>query len=134
MLASGCIGTISIGNGITFDGCQPIDTAWGNRQGAIESFNTQGIRVPYLVMTGDPYFGMRFSAVRGLALGDDGMVSEAEEMMRSLSADLAAEEAALAANAGDEDFVSRDDDAEVAAAPQDPENLETSALPIIPRP
>ena len=72
--------------------------------------------------------------VRGLALGDDGMVSEAEEMMRSLSADLAAEEAALAANAGDEDFVSRDDDAEVAAAPQDPENLETSALPIIPRP
>ena len=69
MLASGCIGTISIGNGITFDGCQPIDTAWGNRQGAIESFNTQGIRVPYLVMTGDPYFGMRFSAVRGLALG-----------------------------------------------------------------
>ena len=35
--------------------------------------------------------------VRGLALGDDGMVDEAEEMMRSLAADLAAEEAALAA-------------------------------------
>ncbi|KAH8175154.1 pectin lyase-like protein [Sarocladium implicatum] len=71
VLAGGSIGasTISIGSGITFEGCQPIDTAWRNGRGAIESFNTQGVRIPYLTMTGGPYFGMRFYGVRGLYLG-----------------------------------------------------------------
>lgn len=71
VLAGGSIGegTISIGSGITFESCEPIDTAWRNGRGAIESFNTEGVQIPYLTMTGGPYFGMRFYGVRGLSLG-----------------------------------------------------------------
>lgn len=96
--------------------------------------------------------------VRGLALDDEGMVAEAEEMMRSLSADLAAEEAALASDiAGDgfgdepEEGPQEDDDDDglrsvnhldeprqghdagnpSAGEQSDQEDLETSALPVI---
>ncbi|MFP5316292.1 MAG: phosphotransferase [Actinomycetes bacterium] len=99
--------------------------------------------------------------VRGLALGDEGMVAEAEEMMRSLSADLAAEEAASAQAAHDADVDSGDSpgddvnfrdagtkevpDAQAAGASgrrtgeamtnaSDSPDLETSALPVVPRP
>ena len=110
--------------------------------------------------------------VRGLALGDEGMVAEAEEMMRSLTDDLAAEEAALAAGAEDDGLIDSDGFAEghgdspanaedagaggartgsmparsdVGALKDEPggraneslgdqENLETSALPVVPRP
>lgn len=110
--------------------------------------------------------------VRGLALDDANMVAEAEEMMRTLSADLAAEEAALAAEAADElaaehHGVTEGNEDEpgdahdgptgsvstgdaparpnagaaegeaigtVTSVPQDPEDLETSALPVVPRP
>lgn len=71
VLAGGSIGegTISIASGITFEGCEPIDTAWRSGRGAIESFNTESVQIPYLTMTGGPYFGMRFYGVRGLSLG-----------------------------------------------------------------
>lgn len=93
--------------------------------------------------------------VRGLALDDKTMVAEAEEMMASLSADLAAEEAASTdtASAGDAsgsgDVRTIDDDGESIrrGEPSEPgsrknsgdsdrswnhhESLETSALPVV---
>ena len=71
VMASGSIGanTISIGSGKTFEGCGTIDV--GNRagHGAIESLDTTGVSIPYLSMTGDPYFGLRFYGVTDLKLG-----------------------------------------------------------------
>ena len=70
-MASGSIGanTISIGSGKIFEGCGTINV--GNRagHGAIESLNTQGVQIPYLSMTGAPYFGLRFYGTKDLVLG-----------------------------------------------------------------
>ena len=72
VMASGSIGasTISIGSGKTFEGCGTINVANRKGYGAIESVNTVGARIPYLTMTGDPYFGLRFYGTRDLFLGD----------------------------------------------------------------
>lgn len=71
VMASGSIGanTISIDSGKTFEGCGTIDV--GNRagHGAIESLDTDGVSIPYLSMTGNPYFGLRFYGVTDLKLG-----------------------------------------------------------------
>ena len=71
VMASGSIGasSISIGSGKTFEGCGTIDV--GNRagHGAIESLNTDGVSIPYLSMTGNPYFGLWFYGVKNLSLG-----------------------------------------------------------------
>ena len=71
VMASGSIGanTISIDSGKTFEGCGTIDV--GNRagHGAIESLDTNGVSIPYLSMTGNPYFGLRFYGVTDLKLG-----------------------------------------------------------------
>jgi hypothetical protein len=71
VIASGSIGanTITIGSGKIFEGCGTINV--GNRagHGAIESLNTQGVQIPYLTMTGNPYFGLRFYGTKGLVLG-----------------------------------------------------------------
>lgn len=71
VLASGSIGasTLSIASGKTFEGCGTIHTGWNAGRGAIESLNTDGVRIPYLTLTGGPYFGLRFHGVRDLALG-----------------------------------------------------------------
>ncbi|KAF1811599.1 hypothetical protein P152DRAFT_459538 [Eremomyces bilateralis CBS 781.70] len=71
VIASGSIGTstISIGSGKIFEGCGTINAALKNGRGAIESLNTQGTQIPYLTMTGDPYFGLRFYGTRDLVLG-----------------------------------------------------------------
>ncbi|KAI0020242.1 hypothetical protein F4780DRAFT_374282 [Xylariomycetidae sp. FL0641] len=72
VIASGSIGagTITIDSGKIFEGCGTIDV--GNRagHGAIESLNTVDVQIPYLTMTGNPYFGLRFYGVQGLALGE----------------------------------------------------------------
>ncbi|KAI1810497.1 hypothetical protein GGS20DRAFT_183431 [Poronia punctata] len=72
VMASGAIGenTISIESGKTFEGCGTIDV--GNRagHGAIESLDTTGVQIPYLSMTGNPYFGLRFYGTQDLVLGD----------------------------------------------------------------
>ncbi|KAE8153824.1 hypothetical protein BDV25DRAFT_148856 [Aspergillus avenaceus] len=71
--ASGSIGTkiINIDSGKIFEGCGTIDTEFNEKgRGAIESLNTDGVEIPYLTMTGDPYFGMRFYGVTGLSLGE----------------------------------------------------------------
>ncbi|KAI0101099.1 hypothetical protein F4814DRAFT_432276 [Daldinia grandis] len=71
VMASGSIGanTITISSGKIFEGCGTINV--GNRagHGAIESLNTSGVQIPYLTMTGNPYFGLRFYGTKGLVLG-----------------------------------------------------------------
>ncbi|KAF4552482.1 Hypothetical protein D9617_10g074640 [Elsinoe fawcettii] len=71
VIASGSIGasTITIGSGKTFEGCGTINVAGRSGRGAIESLNTQNVNIPYLTMTGNPYFGMRFYGTSGLNLG-----------------------------------------------------------------
>ncbi|KAF9885078.1 hypothetical protein FE257_000718 [Aspergillus nanangensis] len=72
VIASGAIGTgtISVGSGITFEGCGTIDAGFNEGgRGAIESLDTDGAQIPYLTMTGNPYFGMRFYGTSGLSLG-----------------------------------------------------------------
>ncbi|KLU92606.1 ricin B lectin:Parallel beta-helix [Magnaporthiopsis poae ATCC 64411] len=71
VMASGSIGasTITIPSNRIFEGCGTINTGWRSGKGAIESINTQGVQIPYLTMTGTPYFGLRFSGTRDLTLG-----------------------------------------------------------------
>ncbi|XMA12839.1 hypothetical protein WAI453_005630 [Rhynchosporium graminicola] len=71
VIASGSIGagTISITSGKIFEGCGTINAALRPGKGAIESFNTVDVKIPYLTMTGDPYFGLRFYGTKGLTLG-----------------------------------------------------------------
>ena len=71
VIASGSIGanTITISSGKILEGCGTINV--GNRagRGAIESTDTSDVQIPYLTMTGNPYFGLRFSGTRNLNLG-----------------------------------------------------------------
>ncbi|KAF6803791.1 ricin b lectin [Colletotrichum musicola] len=71
VMASGSIGanTITIASGKIFEGCGTINVGNRSGRGAIESTNTQGVQIPYLTMTGNPYFGLRFYGVRDLTLG-----------------------------------------------------------------
>ncbi|RYP59355.1 hypothetical protein DL769_008574 [Monosporascus sp. CRB-8-3] len=72
VMASGSIGagTISISSGKIFEGCGTINVGNRSGRGAIESLNTQGVQIPYLTMTGNPYFGLRFYGTRDLTLGE----------------------------------------------------------------
>ena len=71
VMASGSIGenTISIDSGKIFEGCGSIDVGFRSGRGAIESLDTVGASIPYLTLTGNPYFGMRFYGTRDLTLG-----------------------------------------------------------------
>ncbi|TDZ39512.1 hypothetical protein CTRI78_v010560 [Colletotrichum trifolii] len=71
VIASGSIGanTITIDSGKIFEGCGTIDVASRSNRGAIESTDTTGVQIPYLNMTGNPYFGLRFSGTKDLTLG-----------------------------------------------------------------
>ncbi|KFY28820.1 hypothetical protein V493_02746 [Pseudogymnoascus sp. VKM F-4281 (FW-2241)] len=71
VMASGSIGanTISIPSGKTFEGCGTINLGYRAGRGSIESLDTQGATIPYLTLTGAPYFAMRFYGVRDLTLG-----------------------------------------------------------------
>ncbi|KAI0860145.1 hypothetical protein F4860DRAFT_229576 [Xylaria cubensis] len=71
VMASGSIGanTITISSGKIFEGCGTIDTANRAGHGAIESLGTTGVKIPYLTMTGNPYFGLRFYGTKDLELG-----------------------------------------------------------------
>ncbi|KAI9162782.1 hypothetical protein HJFPF1_04374 [Paramyrothecium foliicola] len=72
VLASGSIGDnfIRIGSGITFEGCGTINVGNAAGHGSIESLDTTGVSIPYLTMTGAPYFGLRFYGVKDLSLGE----------------------------------------------------------------
>ncbi|KAH6887064.1 hypothetical protein B0T10DRAFT_575563 [Thelonectria olida] len=71
VMASGSIGasTITISSGKIFEGCGTINVALKSGRGAIESTDTTGVQIPYLTMTGNPYFGLRFSGTKNLVLG-----------------------------------------------------------------
>ncbi|KAH7323121.1 hypothetical protein B0I35DRAFT_193510 [Stachybotrys elegans] len=71
VIASGSIGanTITIGSGKIFEGCGTINVGNRSGRGAIESVNTNDVSIPYLTMTGNPYFGLRFYGTRNLNLG-----------------------------------------------------------------
>ena len=71
VIASGSIGanTISISSGKIFEGCGTINTANRGGRGAIESLSTSDVSIPYLSLTGAPYFGMRFYGNQRLNLG-----------------------------------------------------------------
>ncbi|KAK7429780.1 hypothetical protein QQZ08_003625 [Neonectria magnoliae] len=71
VIASGSIGasTITIGSGKIFEGCGTINVGTRRGHGAIESLDTTGVQIPYLTMTGNPYFGLRFYGTRDLTLG-----------------------------------------------------------------
>lgn len=71
VMASGSIGagTISIASGKIFEVCGTIDAAAARGRGAIESLDTVGAQIPFLTMTGNPTFGLRFYGTRGLVLG-----------------------------------------------------------------
>ena len=72
VLASGSIGagTITIQAGKTFEGCGTINAAVNSGRGAIEVTDAANVKIPYLTMTGNVYFGLRFSGTSGLTLGD----------------------------------------------------------------
>jgi hypothetical protein len=71
VMASGSIGasTITITSGKIFEGCGTINVASRSGRGAIESTDTTDVQIPYLTMTGSPYFGLRFSGTKNLSLG-----------------------------------------------------------------
>lgn len=71
VLAAGNIGasTLTISTGKIFEGCQAINAEFRSGRGAIESLNTNDVQIPYLTMTGNPYFGLRFYGVQRLNLG-----------------------------------------------------------------
>jgi hypothetical protein len=71
IIASGSIGanTITISSGKIFEGCGTINVGNKSGRGAIESLNTSGVQIPYLTMTGNPYFGLRFYGTKNLVLG-----------------------------------------------------------------
>ncbi|KAK4043929.1 hypothetical protein C8A01DRAFT_32028 [Parachaetomium inaequale] len=71
VMASGSIGanTITISSGKIFEGCGTINVGNKAGRGAIESTNTNDVQIPYLTMTGNPYFGLRFSGTKNLSLG-----------------------------------------------------------------
>ncbi|KAL8341185.1 hypothetical protein RB601_005755 [Gaeumannomyces tritici] len=71
VMASGSIGagTISIPGGRILEGCGTINAVSRSGRGAIEATDVQGVQIPYLTMTGNPYFGLRFSGTRDLTLG-----------------------------------------------------------------
>lgn len=75
VLASGSIGasTISLSDGQTFEGCGTIDVGFNSGRGAIRAIDQSGVSIPYLSMTGSPYFGLQFSGVSDLTLGEINM-------------------------------------------------------------
>ena len=70
--SSGNIGasTIVVTSGKTFEVCGTINATHRSGRGAIEVTNQNDVNIPYLRMTGNPYFGLRFSGTRNLKLGE----------------------------------------------------------------
>lgn len=76
VIASGSIGTgtITLDSGKTLEGCGTIDTAEStSAKGAIQSLDSVGASIPYLTMTGSPYFGLQFYGTTDLSLGEINM-------------------------------------------------------------
>ena len=69
--ASGSIGanSINLPSNITFEVCGTMDVGNVSGRGAVQAIDKQNVSIPYLKMTGNPYFGLRFAGMRGLHLG-----------------------------------------------------------------
>ncbi|KAH8706083.1 hypothetical protein GQ44DRAFT_777824 [Phaeosphaeriaceae sp. PMI808] len=72
VISSGSIGagTITIQAGKPFEGCGTINAAVKSGRRAIEVTDAANVKIPYLTMTGNVYFGLRFSGTTGLTLGN----------------------------------------------------------------
>jgi hypothetical protein len=73
--ASGSIGTSVIGlpSQTAFEVCGTINVGNATGRGAIEALNATNVSIPFLNMTGNPYFGLRFYGMNGLHLGQINM-------------------------------------------------------------
>lgn len=69
--ASGSIGasTIGLASNTTLEVCGTVNVGNRGGRGAVEALNASNVSIPYLTMTGNPYFGMRFYGMNGLHLG-----------------------------------------------------------------
>lgn len=69
--SSGSIGasTITVTSGKTFEVCGTLNASLRSGRGAIEITGQNDVKIPYLTMTGNPYFGLRISGTRNLNLG-----------------------------------------------------------------
>ncbi|MBE3045711.1 right-handed parallel beta-helix repeat-containing protein [Candidatus Bathyarchaeota archaeon] len=72
VMADGNVGTgkVNLPSGVTFEGCGTINAEFGNGNGAISSMDTTDVSIPYLTMTGNPYFGLHFGGTTNLVLGE----------------------------------------------------------------
>lgn len=72
VIASGSIGTSSIGitSGKIFEGCGTIETNAASGRGGIQVLDASDVSIPYLSLTGNPYFAMRFYGTDNLSLGE----------------------------------------------------------------
>lgn len=70
--SSGNLGanTLTVTSGKTFEVCGTINAAYRAGRGNIEIINQNDVSIPYLRMTGNPYFGLRVSGTRNLNLGE----------------------------------------------------------------
>ena len=70
--SSGDIGasTVVVTSGKTFEVCGTLNARFKTGRGAIEVINQNDVSIPFLRMTGDPYFGLRISGTNNLNLGD----------------------------------------------------------------
>ena len=71
VMADGDIGANSVvlPNNIVFEVCGTMNVGNRSGRGAIEAIGRQNVSIPYLNMTGNPYFGLRFADAHGLHLG-----------------------------------------------------------------
>lgn len=71
VLASGSIGdsSVRLPSRTVFEVCGTMHVGNAGGRGAVEAVNGTDVSIPYLKMTGSPYFGMRFYGMRGLHLG-----------------------------------------------------------------
>jgi len=70
-MASAWIGNnaIDLPSHTSFEVCGTLDTGYVAGRGAIQAVGVEDVSIPYLRMTGAPYFGLRFADVHGLHLG-----------------------------------------------------------------
>lgn len=71
VMASAWIGnnTIDLPSHTAFEVCGTLDTGYVAGRGAIQAVGVDDVSIPYLKLTGAPYFGLRFADVHGLHLG-----------------------------------------------------------------
>lgn len=72
VFADGSIGNnvIDLPSDIVFEVCGSMHVGNVSGRGAVQAIGERNVTIPYLNMTGNPYFGMRFADVHGLHLGE----------------------------------------------------------------